>query len=462
MKKALSGLLLGSLLLLLPQVAGAAAYFYVDPDASGSRNGSAANPWQSLADSGAWTAVNNALATDDVVVYFSARQAGSDTDQTTTSGLTVARSNTSTHRLTLTGMDKWNTNDASPSWADYNGSSRFKITGGPSAAFLYMPDDDYVTLRGFKVVSNGSPEHVAQVAGSHVIIEWCDISGMSTASMFQFRYAIDSSGSCDDITIRNNVFHDGYKELLYFGGCQNEDRYGHTNIRILDNHIYNSTGDGLDIKDGNRYITVRGNIVHDNNGDGIVSHSAYLAEKNRVYNNGGRGIHHSNMWGRREDTHNGDIWRNNLIYGNRGESIVIKNNSSNPAPRNARIYNNTCYNAGGSNVSISSGVYDVYVQNNICYQSGSSNISISASGTVVNDHNYTQNPSFVNVAAGDFSLQPGSPCIDAGVALTGFADDFRGASRPSGAGWDIGAYEYTTGSQPVPPPPPTGLTVTPE
>jgi hypothetical protein len=460
MKKALIGLFLGSLLLLGPHVAGAATYFYADPDASGTQNGSASNPWHSLSDSGAWTAINNALAGDDVVVYFSARQAGSDTDETTTGGLTVARTNTSSHRLTLTGMDKWNTNDSSPSWADYNGSSRFKVTNGPSQAFLYMPDDDYVTLRGFKVVGNGSPEHVVQVAGSHVIIERCDVSGMSNASMFQFRYAIDSSGSCDDIIIRDNVFHDGYKELLYFGGCQDEDRYGHTNVQILDNHIYNSTGDGLDIKDGNRYITVRGNIIHNNNGDGIVSHSAYLAEKNRVYNNGGRGIHHSNMWGRREDTHNGDVWRNNLLYGNGNDNMQLNDSGSNPSIRNARIYNNTCYNAGAHNIWIDSNVYDVYVQNNIAYQSGSTNISISASGTVVNDHNYTQNPSFLNAAAGDFSLQPGSPCIDAGVALTGFADDFRGASRPSGSAWDIGAYECGSASTPVPAP--TGLIVTPE
>jgi len=41
----------------------------------------------------------------------------------------------------------------------------------------------------------------------------------------------------------------------------------------------------------------------------------------------------------------------------------------------------------------------------------------------------------------DYSLTAGSPCIDAGT--TGlFAYDIDGVSRPLGAGWDIGAYEF--------------------
>ena len=51
------------------------------------------------------------------------------------------------------------------------------------------------------------------------------------------------------------------------------------------------------------------------------------------------------------------------------------------------------------------------------------------------------NPQFVNPAAGDYSLQTTSPCIDAGATLTSVTNDYRGNSRPQGAGYDIGAYE---------------------
>jgi len=51
---------------------------------------------------------------------------------------------------------------------------------------------------------------------------------------------------------------------------------------------------------------------------------------------------------------------------------------------------------------------------------------------------------FTNAAGGDFTLQPTSPCIDAGVILPGFND----ANSPwpySGAAPDMGAYEYGSG-----------------
>ncbi len=44
-------------------------------------------------------------------------------------------------------------------------------------------------------------------------------------------------------------------------------------------------------------------------------------------------------------------------------------------------------------------------------------------------------------AISDFATPAGSPAVDAGVALTGVTDDFLGSARPSGGGYDIGAYE---------------------
>lgn len=52
-----------------------------------------------------------------------------------------------------------------------------------------------------------------------------------------------------------------------------------------------------------------------------------------------------------------------------------------------------------------------------------------------------EDPMFVNTTSLDFHLQPGSPAIDAGVMTPVITQDKDGASRPQGAGYDIGCYE---------------------
>ncbi|MEK7147067.1 MAG: choice-of-anchor Q domain-containing protein, partial [Patescibacteria group bacterium] len=61
----------------------------------------------------------------------------------------------------------------------------------------------------------------------------------------------------------------------------------------------------------------------------------------------------------------------------------------------------------------------------------------------------------------DFHLQSSSPAIDKGVYLALVIKDFDGTIRPQGFGYDIGAYEYTSGttSDTTPPAAPTGIRV---
>jgi hypothetical protein len=48
---------------------------------------------------------------------------------------------------------------------------------------------------------------------------------------------------------------------------------------------------------------------------------------------------------------------------------------------------------------------------------------------------------FVNAAAHDYRLAPGSPAIDGGVSIGSVSKDRIGVPRPQGAYWDVGAYE---------------------
>jgi len=53
------------------------------------------------------------------------------------------------------------------------------------------------------------------------------------------------------------------------------------------------------------------------------------------------------------------------------------------------------------------------------------------------------NPFFENPNDHNYHLKSGSPCIDAGATVTEVADDFDHNTRPSGAAYDIGAFECT-------------------
>jgi hypothetical protein len=78
---------------------------------------------------------------------------------------------------------------------------------------------------------------------------------------------------------------------------------------------------------------------------------------------------------------------------------------------------------------------DVSASTSITY----SNVRGSFPGT----GNINTDPLFVDAAGGDYRLQAGSPCIDAGDPATTLTEDIDGNSRPAGSGYDMGAYEYT-------------------
>jgi hypothetical protein len=153
--------------------------FYVDPTYSGpSSDGSAEHPWKSLASdrpNGQWAAINNALATNNVIVYFSARHAGSDTAEVEHNEVNLWRADQGSNRLTLDGMSKYNANDAIPSWGDYSGDKKFNInitSGGLSigvqSSFVSSPNN-YTTIRGFE--TSGTSGRVA-FAGNYTVVEY--------------------------------------------------------------------------------------------------------------------------------------------------------------------------------------------------------------------------------------------------------------------------------------------------
>src|SRR5262249_21440577 len=205
--------------------------------------------------------------------------AGADMSEEANFPVRVARTDKSTNRLTLDGMSKYNTNDATPNWADYAGQQRFRINMNNGYACCFSvgwydgpaannPDgkEDYVTLRGFEVPGAGAR---ITWGGSYTVLEhiWSpDVTDLGAT--VQFAAAVTDAPNCKDmgrshdITIRNNVVERTMGEAVYiagtysaqYGGCP---AYGNTHWDILiENNTLNDVGvnggqgDGVDLKWG--------------------------------------------------------------------------------------------------------------------------------------------------------------------------------------------------------------------
>jgi hypothetical protein len=84
-------------------------------------------------------------------------------------------------------------------------------------------------------------------------------------------------------------------------------------------------------------------------------------------------------------------------------------------------------------------VYSLYSPNTTIHH-----CNIDQPGFESGNGNMRRDPLWADPEAGDFRLQAGSPCIDAGTLdALGLPElDFEGGPRVSGAAVDIGAYEF--------------------
>jgi len=246
----------------------------------------------------------------------------------------------------------------------------------------------------------------------------CVLSGFTTTN----GYALNGGGICGNgtlATIQHNIISGNFAGD-YGGGLY--DCHG-----VIQNNIISgnsgSYGGGLYYCDG----TIQNNTVSGNSAQafgGGISNSHGIIRNNTIWDNSANG-----------DSSNGGglyvcggIIQNNTIYGNSAKyggglcdcdgfiiNCIIWANS---AREDSQIYS-------------SSTPFYSCIQN----WTGGGRGNISA------------DPQFANPAAGDFHLQPGSPCIDAGNTYYLFGDyivDTDGECRLAGTAVDMGSDEYNS------------------
>ena len=273
----------------------------------------------------------------------------------------------------------------------------------------------------------------------------------------------------------NNLFEGNNIRLISGGNTMDHGIYVKPgkNIVVRNNTIQGSQGYGIQVYDEHKSSIpsewaanpiVYNNLLIEGN---IVSSSNERAGIIVAYGTN-RGVQHITMK---------DITiRNNMLYNNVGNGIIVRNGED------IKIYNNTLYGNRAAAIYIQdssvtgAAPHDIVVSNNIF---DSSSTGEPRSG-IVNDSrgaNITANtnlywpatrifgvsdpgqvsvdPGFVNPSIGDFHLSASSSAIDSGLDLSSVTSDFEGTGRPKNSGYDIGADEYGSGTVLPPTPPPT-------
>jgi hypothetical protein len=408
--------------------------YYVDPSfTGGGNNGSASNPWTSL--SSGWSAINSALAGNNVTVYFSASQSQS-------SQISLgSRTDTSTHVLTLNGTEMVNTNDgvnntvtkwvpgvaltpcvgyrcaANGAWIGH----QYTVTASGSALASSNNVNNcqgYYDIRGIKFVSAGQ---LAVLTYTHdLTVEYNDFSDSSGSIGPGIYIGPGQHGPCnsstsnvggpDNVTFQYNYTHKTYGECLYIGASTSDPPgYGSSeytsnamtctsncntgaHYRILYNTqedcaYYGGQGDGTDIKDGHGDLWFIGNTnrpsvdspAGQGGAMGIVAESAAIIDGNYFEDVG-------------KDLCNGiriaDSWYN---FAGRQDHLIVRNNIVNGFTSGACNNYGIYLTAPDLSGSLAHWTTPIGVYNNTVYSTKNSCISISTSsldsGAVANAEN---------------------------------------------------------------------------
>jgi len=263
-------------------------------------------------------------------------------------------------------------------------------------------------------------------------------------------------------TVRGNLVHDNYGEGI--------DISGSTNSIVEDNIAYNNKKCQLYV-DGSNHITVRNNLVYGTSdtkwyrGNGPAPGIILSNEKDKPTSGGNHEVYGNLVANTQENfgiwkqlgppVHDNKIFNNIFVDSYRTDGTQINVALGHWGDSNNNEFrNNIILQPSGDGTQITvRGSSNVFSNNLWLYNPGSP--AYSATTDVIEDAKLKKTIGWNDLSAGEldgseFVIQSGSDAIDKGTDLgPPYNEDFFGTPRPQppeGA-WDIGAFEYLSGSQ---------------
>jgi uncharacterized repeat protein (TIGR01451 family) len=339
---------------------------------------------------------------------------------------------------TLTVIDATGLND-SVIWINWYSASgttieNFTITGGTGHNFPgwhlagggIMVQAATVTIRNNRIQGNSADE------GGGICI-------------------VDEEGTPLYSQILNNVITNNTATRANGFGWGGGVSLDNTTVTLKDNFITNNTaywGGGLHMWHSAPTIennTISGNKALGSEGVGgafFIEESSAFIRNNVIASNVaqryGDGIYIKIPYSPQPQIVNNTIVANKYSDSGTHEGILVRDNVS-PIIRNNIVALN------GYGIRRYNGTVNPVMSNNDVWGNSVTNYSDLSPGT----NDISADPLLVNPSGGDYHLQGGSPCIDAGTSSDAPTTDFEGDPRPmdgdgnGSAGWDIGADEYT-------------------
>ena len=320
------------------------------------------------------------------------------------------------------------------------GAGRVKITGyGRYVLWIdalgNVIEDPYLDSNGYAAA--GDCYHYLCTARTTLLRPVINVGTDNNASHYGLTFDGSSGGTVQNALVARLQTTAVAGEIV---GLQSLNACGRPNIDGYTIHNCTATNDYTSIRYGGAgagdVMDVRRFLEYDNAGGGTVirvhADSVGMKLEDFIIRGDGTGIGILSEAAAVFAGNNNNIW-NGVVY-NCATGVKTDSNVDGSQPDIRNVIARDCVGRGFWSI----GTHGPTNSNCLYYNNGTPGFVGWTSGL---GNIPGRDPMHTDAASGDFSLLVGSPCIDAGIAVTGRTADFD--DNPiSGTAWDIGPLEY--------------------